>query len=62
MDNTGVTLEKVRDLKDKGVRALCGQGNFSDCDLQIDMFLMTNRYQILDILDDALQAHKEGKI
>lgn len=60
--NKGVTLEKVQELKQKAVEALMVQNVGFDVIKEIDEFFTTNRYQILDILDDALYAHKKGKI
>jgi len=60
MDN--VILEKVQELKEKMVMGLMGQLSTSDIDSEVDNFLISNKFQILDILDDALYAHEQGKI
>ena len=57
-----VTLERVQELKEKMVMGFIGQTYAPDVDREVDNFLISNKSQILDILDDALYAHKQGKI
>ena len=59
---SNVTLERVQELKEKMVMGLIGQLCTPDVDREVDNFLVSNKFQILDILDDALYAHKQGKI
>lgn len=58
----GVTLEKVQELKEKAVRVLMEPSKYIEVDTEIREFLIENMYQVLDILDDALYAHKEGRL
>ena len=55
-------LDDVQTLKDKAVLAMVkGRVSTAAVNKEIDEFLCTNRMQILDILDDALYAHINGK-
>lgn len=53
-------LQQVRDLKLRAVKHL-----MSGCDSQIEKdivdFLAGHRYQVLDIIDDALTAYEGGR-
>lgn len=55
-------LAKVRELKEKAVMPVCNPNAMADVDAEIVQFLTEHRYQILDNLDDAYQAHLDGKI
>jgi len=56
----GVTRKEVQDLKEKAVRNLMGGQSSSEVEKEIDAFFTRNRFQILDILDDAFEAHEKG--
>jgi hypothetical protein len=56
-------LEDVQNLKDEAVQAMF-KGRVSEAGInkKIDEFMQANRMQILDILDDAIYAHINGKL
>lgn len=53
-----VTLERIRELKEKAVMALINNKGQFGVDAEIDYFLTVNKYSILDMLDDALTAYE----
>lgn len=56
-------LADVQGLKDRALAAIF-RGRVSEAcmNAEIDEFMQANRMQILDILDDAIYAHMNGKI
>jgi hypothetical protein len=53
-------LEKVRELKLNAVKAMTDFRADVPSELAIREFLFEHRYQILDMLDDALTAYENG--
>ena len=56
-------LEDVQSLKEEAIQAMF-KGRVSEAyvNKKIDEFMQANRMQILDILDDAIYAHINGKL
>lgn len=56
-------LRDVENLKDRAFSAMF-KGHVSEAcmNTEIDEFMQANRMQILDILDDAIYAHLNGKL
>jgi hypothetical protein len=55
-------LEDVQSLKEEAIQAMF-KGRVSEAcvNKKVDEFMQANRMQILDILDDAIYAHMNGK-
>lgn len=55
-------LEDVQSLKEEAIQAMFrGRVSEAGVNKKIDEFMQANRMQILDILDDAIYAHMNGK-
>lgn len=55
-------LEDVQSLKEEAIQAMFkGRVSEASVNKKIDEFMQANRMQILDILDDAIYAHMNGK-
>ena len=57
-----VDLETVQALKERMVVSVRDTGNALEAKEEAIKFLTKNWWQVLDILDDALYAHQQGRL
>jgi len=57
-----VDLETVQALKERMVMAIMGSGDVLEAKEEAVKFLTQNWIQVLDVLDDALYAHQQGRL
>lgn len=55
-------LDDVQDMKEQLMIAYYTDSNKALAEARVDEFMQANREQILDILDDAIYAHLNGKL